>query len=263
MEVEAISGTRVFLRTCFAMALGLPACGSDGTAGQPATPTPLINGIQWADTSGKPIQAHGGGVLKVGAYYYWFGENRNPDDTFHAVSCYRSADLRNWEFRSDVLTMSSDPDLNPANIERPKVAYNAATDNYVMWMHWENGSDYSEARAAVAVSKSVDGPYTYRGSFRPLADSGVIDHGKPVGVITRGDVATALAHAGPEATVANAPQLLVVTVSPAVSLDAVLDRLRQEPDAVALVVDHGLPVGVLTAEHLAAYVALHGQRRAA
>jgi Zn-dependent protease/CBS domain-containing protein len=91
----------------------------------------------------------------------------------------------------------------------------------------------------------------------------VIDHGEAVGVITRSDVATALSHAGPEATVANAPQHEVVTVSPADSLDMVLDKLRQHPDSVALVVDHGLPVGVLTAEHLAAYVALHSQRRAA
>lgn len=85
----------------------------------------------------------------------------------------------------------------------------------------------------------------------------VIDHGKAVGVITRGDVATALAHAGPDATVASAPQHAVVEVSPADSLDSVLEKLRQQPDSVALVVDHGLPVGVLTAEHLAAYVALH------
>ena len=91
----------------------------------------------------------------------------------------------------------------------------------------------------------------------------VIDHGQAVGVITRSDVATALSHAGPDATVGNAPQHTVVTVSPADSLDYVLDRLREHPDSVALVVDHGAPVGVLTAEHLAAYVALHGQRRAA
>jgi CBS domain-containing protein len=92
----------------------------------------------------------------------------------------------------------------------------------------------------------------------------VIDHGKAVGVITRGDVASALAHAGPDATVASAPQHAIVEVSPADSLDAVLDKLRQQPDSVALVIDHGLPVGVLTAEHLAAYVSLHnGARRAA
>src|SRR5262249_17905358 len=48
-----------------------------------------------------------------------------------------------------------------------------------MWMHWENGSDYGEARAAVAVGDTVDGNYTYRGSFRPLVSSGVMDHGKP------------------------------------------------------------------------------------
>jgi Zn-dependent protease/predicted transcriptional regulator len=91
----------------------------------------------------------------------------------------------------------------------------------------------------------------------------VIDHGRPVGVITRSDVATALSHAGPDARVANAPRHGIVTVSPADSLDLVLDKLRQQPDSVALVVDHGQPVGVLTAEHLAAYVALHSHRRAA
>jgi Zn-dependent protease/CBS domain-containing protein len=91
----------------------------------------------------------------------------------------------------------------------------------------------------------------------------VIDHGQPVGVITRSDVASALARAGTEATVATAPKHDIVTVSPADSLDFVLDKLRQHPDAVALVVDHGQPVGVLTAEHLAAYVAMHAPARRA
>ncbi len=91
----------------------------------------------------------------------------------------------------------------------------------------------------------------------------VIEAGKPVGVITRSDVATALAHAGPTATVAEAPQHPVIEVSPAESLDEVLDRLRHEPDSIALVIDHGQPVGVLTADALAAYVALHQDRRAA
>ncbi len=73
--------------------------------------------------------------------------------------------------------MTSDPDLSPANVERPKVVYNAATQRYVMWMRWENGSDYGEARAAVASSAAVAGDYTYHGSFRPLQDTGVMDHG--------------------------------------------------------------------------------------
>ena len=154
--------------------------GGAGAGGAPEPADwPLINGVQWADTEGNPIQAHGGGVIEVDGYYYWFGENRNPDSTFHAVSAYRSRDLVRWEFVHDVLTESSGAGLDPANIERPKVIFNESTGKYVMWMHWENGSDYGEARAAVASSDTVAGDYTYHGSFRPLADSGVMDHGKP------------------------------------------------------------------------------------
>ncbi|MEV6303333.1 RICIN domain-containing protein [Actinoplanes sp. NPDC051861] len=128
----------------------------------------ITNGTQFSDTSGNPVHAHGGGVLKVGTYYYWFGENRNADNTFRAVSVYRSTDLRNWEFRNNVLTPAAASELQGANIERPKVIYNASTGRYVMWMHKENGVNYSEARAAVASSATVDGTYTYHGSFRPL-----------------------------------------------------------------------------------------------
>jgi hypothetical protein len=158
---------------------GGSATGGAATGGAATADWPQINGVEWADTTGNPIQAHGGGVLKVGDDYYWFGENRNPNGSFFAVSAYRSRDLKEWEFRHDVLTMSSDPDLNPANVERPKVVYNAATGRYVMWMHWENGVDYAEARAAVASSDTVDGDYTYHGSFRPYADAGITDHGRP------------------------------------------------------------------------------------
>ena len=133
-----------------------------------AAPVTIVNGTQFTDTAGNGVHAHGGGVLQVGGYYYWFGENRNADDTFKAVSVYRSTDLRTWEFRHDVLTRSSAAELQSSKIERPKVIYNATTGRFVMWMHKENGSDYAEARAAVASSATVDGDYTYHGSFRPL-----------------------------------------------------------------------------------------------
>ncbi|MBC9731487.1 RICIN domain-containing protein [Streptomyces sp. TRM68367] len=133
-----------------------------------AAPRTITNGTQFTATNGSPVHAHGGGVLKVGSYYYWFGEHRNADNTFRYVDAYRSTDLKNWEFRGHVLTEASDPELASAKIERPKVMYNASTGKFVMWMHKENGTDYSEARAAVAVSDTVDGAYDYRGSFRPL-----------------------------------------------------------------------------------------------
>ncbi|MGA5356421.1 family 43 glycosylhydrolase [Streptomyces purpurascens] len=151
------------------LALCLALAGALATAGPAqAAPQTITNGTQFKDVSGNPVHAHGGGVLKVGSYYYWFGEHRNADNTFRYVDAYRSTDLKNWEFRNHVLTEASDPELATANIERPKVMYNASTGKFVMWMHKENGTDYSEARAAVAVSDTVDGNYTWKGSFRPL-----------------------------------------------------------------------------------------------
>ncbi|WP_426568291.1 RICIN domain-containing protein [Streptomyces canus] len=153
----------ILLALCLALAGALVTA-----APAQAAPQTIANGTRFTDASGNALHAHGGGVLKVGNYYYWFGEHRNADNTFRYVDAYRSTDLKNWEFRNHVLTQASDPELATANIERPKVMYNAATGKFVMWMHKENGTDYSEARAAVAVSDTVDGDYTWRGSFRPL-----------------------------------------------------------------------------------------------
>src|SRR5688500_15815514 len=136
------------MRRLFVVAL-LVAAATVYAAPAVAAPMTVTNGTQFRDTAGNVVHAHGGGGLKVGSYYYWFGENRNVNNTFRAVSAYRSTDLVSWEFRGNVLTQSSAAELNVANIERPKVIYNASTGRYVMWMHKENGSDYGEARAAV------------------------------------------------------------------------------------------------------------------
>jgi Zn-dependent protease/CBS domain-containing protein len=82
----------------------------------------------------------------------------------------------------------------------------------------------------------------------------VILNGAPVAALTREDVAIGLEDAGPEAPVTEAPHHQVVTIAPTEPLDRVLDRL--ESDAVAVVVDDDVPIGVVTAEQLASYVAL-------
>jgi hypothetical protein len=147
--------------------LGLTA-GALATGSAEAAAVSITNATQFKDTSGAVVHAHCGGILKVGDYYYWFGENRNANGSFRYVSCYRSTDLRTWEFRNNVLTQSSASELASANIERPKVIYNSSTQQYVMWMHKESSSDYGQARAAVATSSTIDGAYSYKGSFRPL-----------------------------------------------------------------------------------------------
>ncbi|MGW7259055.1 RICIN domain-containing protein [Streptomyces sp. NPDC054834] len=153
----------ILLALCCALAAALATAGPAQAAART-----IANGTGFTDTSGAVLHAHGGGVIKVGSYYYWFGEDRNSDNTFRYVDAYRSTDLKSWEFRGHVLSQSGAPELATAYIERPKVIYNAATGKFVMWMHKENGTDYSEARAAVAVSGTVDGTYTYQSSFRPL-----------------------------------------------------------------------------------------------
>ncbi|MFI8237831.1 RICIN domain-containing protein [Streptomyces sp. NPDC085866] len=153
----------ILLALCCALAAALATAGP-----AQAAPQTIANGTPFTDTSGNALHAHGGGVIKVGSSYYWFGEDRNSDNTFRYVDAYRSTDLKSWEFRGHVLSQSSAAELATAYIERPKVIYNASTGKFVMWMHKENGVDYSEARAAVAVSDTVDGAYTYQGSFRPL-----------------------------------------------------------------------------------------------
>lgn len=130
------------------------------------------NGVFWNDTTGKRIEAHGGGFLKAGDTWYWFGEDKSENSgTFKGVNCYASKDLVNWEFRNAVLTRSTATQLNTSDriIERPKVIYNDTTKTYVMWAHWDNGN-YSEAAAGVFSSSTIDGNYTFVKSFRPLGN---------------------------------------------------------------------------------------------
>src|SRR5690349_8797055 len=136
-------------------------------------------GAVWPDDQGNHIQAHGGGIIKQGNTYYWYGEERRKglDTNYRFVSCYSSKDMMNWKFRGDALKLSK-PDTVLSDrgwvLERPKVYYNKKTKKYVMYMHLDgrvkgtNSGGYGYARVGVAVSDKPTGPFTYVKSFRPL-----------------------------------------------------------------------------------------------
>jgi hypothetical protein len=127
-------------------------------------------GEAWPDDRGQHIQAHGGGIIKLGDTYYWFGEDRGQglDPSRRYVSCYSSKDLAHWTFRNQVMKQADPGDLGPRFVlERPKVFYNAKTKKYVMYMHIDDAR-YALARVGVATSDTVDGDYQYLKSFRPL-----------------------------------------------------------------------------------------------
>ena len=130
----------------------------------------------WLDNRDKPIQAHGGGILKQGKTYFWFGEDRTPglDPLKRYVSCYSSKDLVHWRFRNQVIKMSAPENIGPKWVlERPKVFFNKKAKKFVMYFHLDGplapgGSGYGIARVGVAISDKVDGDYRYVRSFRPL-----------------------------------------------------------------------------------------------
>ena len=149
--------------------LGQKKISAQSTAGE------FHPGELWYDTSGTPINAHGGGFLYRDHTYYWFGEFKTAGPGGNAanvgVSCYSSKDLYHWKNEGIALKVSQDlnSDIVAGSIlERPKVLYNQKTKNYVMWFHLElKGQGYAAARAGVAVSKNATGPYTFLRSFRP------------------------------------------------------------------------------------------------
>lgn len=139
-------------------------------AGAGAAPQTIRPGALWPDDRGRHIEAHGGGILKHGDTYYWFGEDRSQsnDPNLRYVSCYASKDLAHWTFRNQVLKQADPENLGPRWVlERPKVFYNPRTKQFVMYAHLDNAF-YQIARVGVAVCDRVDGDYKYLRSFRPL-----------------------------------------------------------------------------------------------
>ncbi|CAL8141187.1 unnamed protein product [Orchesella dallaii] len=125
----------------------------------------------WADTNGIPIQAHGGGFLKLDNTYYWFGEDKTEGGhLFHHVNCYKSTDLVTWEYVSHALSAVEGAGSeigSDAVVERPKVIYNERNRQFVMWFHLDS-SNYGLAKLGIAISNTVQGPYQYQGSVSPF-----------------------------------------------------------------------------------------------
>jgi hypothetical protein len=130
----------------------------------------IRSGEVWPDDRGQHVQAHGGGILKFGDTFYWFGEDRGQTNAWDRryVGCYSSTDLAHWKFCNQVVKLTDPENLGRGWIlERPKVFYNTPTKKFVMYAHLDDGR-YQVARVAVLTCDTVDGDYHYLKSFRPL-----------------------------------------------------------------------------------------------
>lgn len=147
------------------------AAATCGMASGAVTTFPI--GTTWPDTEGVHINCHGGCVVPYEGEFYWFGESRTGGHS-DGISVYRSKDLYNWEnLGMAAVHQGERDDENLQDIsegrllERPKVIYNAKTGKWVMWAHWENGTDYGQARVAVLQADRITGPYSFVSTMRP------------------------------------------------------------------------------------------------
>ena len=136
-------------------------------------------GQEWLDTSGKPIQAHGGSILKVGDTFFWYGENKEKTDgkngIWHwGVRCYRSHDLYNWDDCGLIIPPDEKDEASPLHptsmMDRPHILYNRRTKKYVCWLKiMEKNGEQTET---ILTADSILGPYSIiRQGLRPLGMS--------------------------------------------------------------------------------------------
>ncbi len=151
------------LFSCLAVLAGWCAVAS-------GTPQTIDPGALWPDDRGQHVQAHGGGIIKAGDSYFWFGEDRGQTNSrrLRYVGCYASKDLAHWTFRHQVVQADDPAQLGRGWIlERPKVYFNASSKKYVMYAHIDDGR-YKVASVAIFTCDTVDGDYHYLKYFQPL-----------------------------------------------------------------------------------------------
>lgn len=138
----------------------------------------INNGDVWYDTSGNPINAYGGLIIKNGGTYYWVGTQYDPavaprKTDYVATNLYSSTDLVHWTFRNSILTRFSHPDLeNGSDItwcSRPGLFYSEYTHRWVLINEWQdvNTMGNGDNEIGWATCPTIDGDYTWQGHYAP------------------------------------------------------------------------------------------------
>ncbi|MHA6532072.1 family 43 glycosylhydrolase [Paenibacillus sp. BAC0078] len=143
-----------------------------GAASASASSETLTNDVFWKDTSNNPIYSQGGGILKVGSTYYWYGVkyngavtyynnpvSKNNDSSLNAVTCYSSTDLVHWKFEGNVINSASDGSTWDTDwVGRLGVVYNSNTKKYVLITQYVGSAG---SGIAFATSSSPTGTFVF------------------------------------------------------------------------------------------------------
>ena len=127
------------------------------------------------DTDGNKIDAHAGHVIQVGSTFYLYGEsyfcgygyqwNGTP---WCGIKVYSSTDMVNWTYQGFPFDATTPYWQNRCKgltggggCYRPSIIYNAANNNYVMWIFQQPGGSPASAQSYFAFTCTTPaGPCT-------------------------------------------------------------------------------------------------------
>ena len=109
--------------------------------------------------------------LKVGGTYYKFNYvgKTSPERGFKELVQQTSKDGINYGNDKVVLSYTDNPELIDCKFEATTIVYNDKSEEFIIWTHYENSTDYGLGRVAVAHAKPGES-FQFIKSFQPLGN---------------------------------------------------------------------------------------------
>ena len=127
----------------------------------------LATGIAFKDTDGKPVNAHGGGIIQVCDTFYMHGEyflSTTTDNNFNGFSMYSSKDFATWKNEGIILPQQASGELGPNRKgERPHIIKCPSTGEFILYAHAADVTYQADKEVVYATSPTVNGKYAYKG----------------------------------------------------------------------------------------------------
>lgn len=106
--------------------------------------------------------------LKIGDTYYKFNYvTKDSGSGFKELVQQTSTDGINYGNDKVVLNYTDHTDLNDCKFESTNIVYNNESNKFIIWTHYENSTDYTLGRVAVAAATPGEN-FTFIKSFQPL-----------------------------------------------------------------------------------------------
>ena len=156
----------------------------------------MVNGEVWRDTAGNEIWSNGGHMIREDGVFHWVGAAIGPGQRWTVV-LYSSRDLREWEYRAEVLPRDGEFGRF-AWMGRPGLLRNRTTGKYVIVFEadgrragLEKGAprEWFRHKVGYAESGRLAGPYRLAGLDYPepgrsTGDQSVFQEGDDAYLVT-------------------------------------------------------------------------------